>query len=486
MRALVLLISLLVNIFLWSQEKIYAPTLVSPSDGATNIHPSILLDWNPVATAAKYQIWIDTTASFSNPASYFVTYSAYMVNLLLFNTTYYWKVRAIGVNNDTSSWSAVRSFTTIEKPTLKYPSSGSKPTHAVHALKWDAINGASGYVYEVDTTATFSSPLLVQGVSTTNSATVALLRYGQTYYWRVKAFHSLDTSNWSNTNNYVTKDSVPIISPVNGSTTVTPVNACKVKSILGTRKYEFWVDSNSNFATPFVFYWDSTKISTNTGDTIASYYLDTIPFGTLYMKFRCISKYDTSKWSNVISFKTLDAIQLVSPSQNATNVPCNTTFQWKRMPGCVKYVLEYDTLPDFSTKVSVQRTDSFYTLSASSYLKKLTTYYWRVFGITNTATTPNFNSWKFTTGYGVGINDNPLSQIQVYPNPATDVLYIKTAGENITDLFIKDILGNVVKTIYPTLQQPILKLDLSDLPKGVYVLDVRMGNKFYQQKFIKN
>lgn len=485
MKLLHFFIGIVLGLVAIAQEKIYAPTLASPADGSANIHPSILLDWNPVASAAKYELWIDTSSTFTTPAKYYSLSTAYTVDNLFFNTLYYWRVRAISIDNDTSAWSTTWTFSTISKPVLKYPSAGSKPTHAVHNLTWNAINGASGYIYQVDTSLTFSSPLLVQGTSTSNTATVRLLRYGQAYMWRVKAYHQLDTSDWADVFTYITRDSVPIILPVNGSNTVTPINVCKVKSILGTRKYEFWVDSTNAFLTPVVFYWDSTKTKIASGDTIAEFILDTIPFGSKFMKFRCISKFDTSKWSNIISFNMINKVTLSSPDNGATNVACNTTISWKPLAGCVQYILEYDTLTNFSTKTTIITSDTSYTGPLTGYLKKLTTYYWRVWGITLTDTTPQVNQWSFTTGFGVGMEEDRTTSISVHPNPASDYVFISTPQEQVKEVIIRDILGNIVKVVSAQENVKTQKINVQDLVRGIYLIEIKTNKTIYQLKFTK-
>ncbi|MCX7697204.1 MAG: T9SS type A sorting domain-containing protein [Bacteroidales bacterium] len=472
-------------LFVTAQEKTYAPTLASPANGATNIHPSVLLDWNPVAAAMKYELWIDTSSTFISPLKFSTTNTALTVTNLLFNTTYFWKVRAISINNDTSAWSTTWSLSTLSKPTLKYPSLGSKPPHIVTNLSWNAISGATGYIYQIDTSLSFSSPLLIEGTSTSPSAVVHLLRYGQSYSWRVKAYHSLDTSDWANAFSFKTRDSVPILIPVNGSNSVTPINACKVKSILGTKKYEFWVDNSNTFPNPFIFYWDSTKIKISSGDTVAEYVLDTIPFDSKYMKFRCISKFDTSKWSNVISFNTVNKVVLKSPADGSTNVACNTSLSWKTLPGCVKYILEFDTLSTFSTSTTITISDTNYTGPASGYLKKLKTYYWRVWGITLNDTTPQFNVWSFTTGFGVGFDENKQISFSLYPNPTSDFINLAHSGDQIIEIMIRDVLGNVVQTFSPQENNNIQKINLSSLTRGIYFLEIRGQKGIYQLKFTK-
>ena len=99
-----------------------APTLSSPSNGATNVSISgnkIYWYWNAVPNAEYYEWQISQTSDFSN--IWFTHTVLQGTNTWIYNswgllqnsTTYYWRVRAHGVGvNNFSPWSSVWSFTT--------------------------------------------------------------------------------------------------------------------------------------------------------------------------------------------------------------------------------------------------------------------------------------------------------------------------------------------------------------------------------------
>ncbi len=75
------------------------------------------------------------------------------------------------------------------------------------------------------------------------------------------------------------------------------------------------------------------------------------------------------------------------------------------------------------------------------------------------------------------------SNIQVYPNPASDVLYINGNDRVNSTLFISDILGkNVLKKDISNTSN----IDISDLAAGVYSVSLfdESGNMFYTNKLI--
>lgn len=75
-----------------------------------------------------------------------------------------------------------------------------------------------------------------------------------------------------------------------------------------------------------------------------------------------------------------------------------------------------------------------------------------------------------------------LPDLQVYPNPATDVLNIRTAIA-LKKVLLKDALG---LTVYFTTGNPEV-IHLSELSQGIYVLQLYTSeNRYVTKKIIKN
>jgi len=74
------------------------------------------------------------------------------------------------------------------------------------------------------------------------------------------------------------------------------------------------------------------------------------------------------------------------------------------------------------------------------------------------------------------------TQISVYPNPASDVVYINNnSGEKIESISLGDITGRTIKY----LKNNDTKIDLQGLSKGVYILKVKTDKGLSIQKVIK-
>jgi hypothetical protein len=73
--------------------------------------------------------------------------------------------------------------------------------------------------------------------------------------------------------------------------------------------------------------------------------------------------------------------------------------------------------------------------------------------------------------------------LSVYPNPVQNTLNIKLEGHANYEYSIYSANGKLIKV--GKSNNEIANIDVSDLPKGVYVLQVESDNKVYLSKFIK-
>ncbi|RYE24820.1 MAG: T9SS type A sorting domain-containing protein [Sphingobacteriales bacterium] len=66
-------------------------------------------------------------------------------------------------------------------------------------------------------------------------------------------------------------------------------------------------------------------------------------------------------------------------------------------------------------------------------------------------------------------------ELVVYPNPANKILNIKWQGKGTINLYMLNTVGVVVRTA--TMYQTLPRLDISDLPDGIYFLKIKDGNR---------
>jgi len=95
--------------------------LESPKAGASGVPIKLIFQWSAVPGAEAYELLVSTDINFSDPViaktgDYALPTTAWQCNISLnYDTTYYWKVRAISASTS-SAWSAAGAFTTESPP----------------------------------------------------------------------------------------------------------------------------------------------------------------------------------------------------------------------------------------------------------------------------------------------------------------------------------------------------------------------------------
>jgi len=134
----------------------YAPQLESPQAGATSVPVRPIFQWSAIAGADGYELVVSTEAAVDNPTilktgTFALPTTAWQANIELdYDTTYYWKVRAVG-SNTYSPWSAVSAFTTESAPSnpSNPPPESSQPTSSTSPDWTEWILPAGGAMFIV-------------------------------------------------------------------------------------------------------------------------------------------------------------------------------------------------------------------------------------------------------------------------------------------------------------------------------------------------
>lgn len=100
-------------------------------------------------------------------------------------------------------------------------------------------------------------------------------------------------------------------------------------------------------------------------------------------------------------------------------------------------------------------------------------------------------SLSFSQSYPINSTENyqvtQPTKIKIYPNPVKDRLYFKTDGERRSfEVSIHDVLGKLVKKEKLTTSSIRNGMDVSNLRRGVYLVQIDDGKSSHTQKMIKN
>ena len=328
----------------------FPPTALAPSDFTCT---SVVANWSPVVNTSQYLLYVSTNNTFSSllsgyPVSVPSNQTSQTISGLSQNTTYYYRVRVVN-GCDTSGYSNVVSFSTIP-PAAPTATAASNVTCTGFQANWGPIVGVTHYLLEVSTISTFTSLLNGYPDSLNSSNTYALvgpIQPNTTYYYRVRAANSCDTSGYSNTVSIST--SAPI-APTATAATDFQCNPFSFRAnwgaVLAAVNYFIDVSTDPQFGT----YVGPYHNFTSGGNT--SIVIDSAVQGnaTYYYRIRALGC-DTSGYSNTILASTYPPVAPVAtPPSNFT---CTSfSANWEAVNGAITYHLDVALDAGFTSYVT--------------------------------------------------------------------------------------------------------------------------------------
>ena len=292
-------------------------------------------------------------------------------------------------------------------PVLSSPSNFSQNVSMSVHLAWNPSSTADTYHLQVSTDSTFTTLTMDDSTLTDPSRNLVSLNNNTVHYWRVSARNSGGTSAWSQTWNFTTVPAIPA-TPV---PTVPAQNAVNIpispsltwNAASRAATYQLQVSTDSIFASPF--FNDSTI-------TILSRIVGPLNEHTrYYWRVNARNAGGTSAWSGTMRFTTtLAAPNLISPAQNAVNVPVSTYLTWSMVPSATDYRVQLSTNASFTGPLLVDNSN-FATSQSIGPLSLNTTYYWRVYAQNSSGAGP-WSSQQFSTGATVAL----LSDARIVPS----------------------------------------------------------------------
>ena len=385
-----------------------APTLVSPANGAVNQPTTITFTWNSSAVATEYHLQVSTDSSFTKLVADMpgLTITSQQVSGLTEGVTYYWHVNSSTVAV-VSDWSSTWGFTTaappppppLSAPTLVSPPNGAidQPTNIT--FNWNSVQSAAYYHFQLSTSSAFSTLIADDSSLTQVSKTVNSLSNSTTYYWRVNAYNSGNTSPWSQVWSFTTA-APPPPPPLSAPVLLSPADSSKHQptnitfmwdSVQNATNYHFQLSTISSFSTLVADVINLTK---------TSYTESSLSKGqTYFWRTNANNSKSTSPWSENRNFTTdvpPDPPVLVSPPDNSTNQPTTIVLKWNPSANASEYRLQVSTDGSFNKLVFDKSSITTASYEVSGLLPG-TIYYWHVNASSLLFTSGWSSTWSFTT-----------------------------------------------------------------------------------------
>lgn len=351
-------------------------TLRGPANGDACVSRPTVFNWDQVVgNVSSYSIQINTINAFggtntdvgSTPSLSFTS------NVLLPNTTYFWRVGTnITGDNNSPYWTASNSFTTKYNPPVATAPVNVTCIPLSTTFTWGPVAGASLYSIQVSSVADYSASTQSLTFSNTFGA-VTLPSNFTTFYWRTSAsFNSGCTTDWSTSSTFATIVGTPsAVSPANGGVGAALNTPISWTNMTGAASYDLEYASNSTFTSSNTF----GALSSNTfnSGTFSNYNTD------YFWRVKSNSASCASNWSSSNSFRTLyPSPTMTLPNSAQTCVPLNATFDWADIPNAAGYELNVATNASFI--VSSMYLSQTYSTSAANvqFVNPSSTFFWRV------------------------------------------------------------------------------------------------------------
>ncbi len=230
------------------------PTLLSPTNGSTNVILNPLLDWSDITGATTYNVQIASNSNFTIMVSDLsgLTGSHYQVptGILQGNSMYYWRASASN-SNGTSSWTTVWNFMTLgipNVPTLITPTNGSNIITLTPTLDWSDVIGTVSYTVQTSTDTNFINLVVNQSGLTASQYSIpsGILTGNITYYWRARSEAGPWSLRW-----YFRVVTIPpapnLVAPLNNSTNQSPTALLDWDSLVTANLYRIQLATDSLF-----------------------------------------------------------------------------------------------------------------------------------------------------------------------------------------------------------------------------------------------
>ncbi len=490
----------------------FAPTLTDPANNAVGQMPDVLLSWTAVPGAFHYLAQLSTDSLFTTVINHNTDLSAINADQLLFNTKYYWRVKAYNNSKtDSSGWSDIKKFKVIKTVTLTHPANNAQNRNVEMYFKWSAISGLTNYEYQIDSSLSFASPLFVSKTVAYNKVETYSkeLAFSTNYHLRMRAIHESDTSEWSDVRNFRTLDTFNLRTPANAAVNLSPALNLEWYGT-GSSQYEYAIATDSLYSDGVYKLIDSanhTIFTTSPKDTIIRDNPDTLDFGqTYYWKARSVNTYGNSQWTNTWKFTTVDQVTLVAPADNATNVDVLTEFKWVKIPNIVRYEMRLDISSSFSNPdfysfngnyltndtVTPNPLTIHYSYPMLTALEQNTTYYWSIRALTSVDTSAWSTTRMFTTKDLSGIENNlSNNNVSIYPNPSNNGKFniqIPAIADQKINLAVINMVGQEIygNVLHLKSGNNLFNINLQDKDNGIYFIRLQSEDITLTRKIILN
>jgi len=308
-------------------------------------------------------------------------------------------IRDMSMNADgdiyfiTSDLHVVMNGRRMPVPTLNSPANNVKGVELLSDFKWNTTEKALLYEFQISESEEFFGRAEELTTARLEFTTHRPLKYSTQYYWRVRAKHNGNLSEWSQSRTFKTKLAPPVlISPENEARGV-PVEAQMVwQNDANANTWTIQIAKDTEFA-DIVFEENEIPDSTIIAQNLE-------PITTYYWRVKATDEGGDSDWSEVWEFRTiLGRPVLVYPPNSGSEIPTAITFLWESVEEAETYFIQISFSPEMGLSDIIFESNT-QDINSQFYdnLAFNETYYWRVYANSPDGRSVWSDIWSFSTG----------------------------------------------------------------------------------------
>ncbi len=377
-------------------------------------------------------------------------------------------------------------------PTPILPENLAKNVNVKNAFTWSLTDNTNKFLLQVSKNQQFTDIVVDKNNLPTNSYIPNELVHSTQYWWRVASENDAGRSPWSEVFTFTTSMPLPakvtLFDPVDKTKLRTTTPTLSWKKADRAETYSIQISRDAQFEGFSIRY---------TKSAIEELFHE-IPKGrlenntTYYWRIRASNETGFGEYSDIWSFEigsSMDAPGLLYPANGATNVNTNPTITWSPVDGAESYRIQISTKEGFDGSLVVNQgslTESKYVFNNS---ESGVLYRWRVRGESSSGNGDWSSAYSFTTDPGSSIKETDNSGINISPNPVSDHLIIRMACQEYKNIKISifDLNGTRMAVFDGNAHEGLeeIKINMSDLSSGVYLIVITDGIKVTTKQFTK-
>lgn len=286
-----------------SLGKLSTPVIFLPANNTTNAPTGLQLEVKSENPSSTYAFEYSQDASMKNATRVNVISTPYYtrarVNKLKFNTTYYWRVKALS-KTDSSDWTSINNFKTTAILKRFYPLSNTKVNSSFLYLSCYRASGIDSFELQIDTSNQFNSKAIRSVVipdtfkSFFMEYTQRNLNYGETYYWRVRGLPKQSVS-WTDTGSFTIFDSITPKYPTTAFLQEVEISF-EFTGVNVNEAFQVQIDTSAKFNSHLLI--DTMALEGTKQFDEEPFSVGNLQYETFYYyRVRAVNANDTSRWT---------------------------------------------------------------------------------------------------------------------------------------------------------------------------------------------